>query len=126
MMLQVLDDLSSLTNEDQNFSEFLETLPFVPVSETALVSAEDLKSPTEILDPEVKLISELFTEKEKVFPVGRFAEKNYLVTLRKLGMKTKLVFELFLERARGVPELSDTGMTTRGARGARARGSQGS
>ena len=84
LMLWVLENLSSLKNENPNVLEWLVPLKFIQLSQGRVVSA------SELFDPAVDVLRDLFySEEETCFPPPAFTSPDILHSLRQIGLKNE-------------------------------------
>ncbi|XP_026972498.1 sacsin isoform X4 [Sagmatias obliquidens] len=84
LMLWVLENLSSLKNENPNVLDWLMPLKFIQISQERLVSA------SELFDPDVEVLKDLFyDEEETCFPPSAFTSPDILHSLRQIGLKNE-------------------------------------
>ncbi|XP_028903954.1 sacsin isoform X2 [Ornithorhynchus anatinus] len=83
LMLWILENLSSLKNENSSVIEWLAPLKFIPISQEKVVAAGEL------FDPDVEVLRDLFyAEEDKCFPPTIFTSSlDILHSLRQIGLK---------------------------------------
>ncbi|XP_073439129.1 sacsin [Dendrobates tinctorius] len=82
VMLWVLENLTFLKNENHLVISWLSSLKFIPISKERLVSA------SELFDPEVDVLQNLFFAEEQLyFPPSIFTSSDVLHSLRQIGLK---------------------------------------
>ncbi|XP_011533341.1 sacsin isoform X4 [Homo sapiens] len=84
LMLWVLENLSSLKNENPNVLEWLTPLKFIQISQEQMVSAGEL------FDPDIEVLKDLFCNEEGTyFPPSVFTSPDILHSLRQIGLKNE-------------------------------------
>lgn len=82
VVLWVLENLTFLKNENPAIINWLSNLKFLPLNKDRLVSA------SEIFDPEVAILQNLFCAEEHLyFPPAAFTSSDVLHSLRQIGLK---------------------------------------
>ena len=82
LMLFVIERLPQYRTEDKNFEQYLKSLSFVSRSGDSL-----RVKPSELFDPSVKTLADIFLDEQDLFPSVAFRDDTILGELRKLGMK---------------------------------------
>ncbi|XP_062958964.1 sacsin isoform X3 [Cynocephalus volans] len=84
LMLWILENLSSLKNENPNVLDWLTPLKFIQISQEQMVSA------SELFDPDIEVLKDLFyNEEETCFPPSVFTSPDILHSLRQIGLKNE-------------------------------------
>ncbi|XP_077871817.1 sacsin isoform X4 [Ictidomys tridecemlineatus] len=84
LMLWILENLSSLKNENPNVLDWLMPLKFIQISQERMVSA------SELFDPDIEILKDLFyNEEETCFPPSVFTSPDILHSLRQIGLKNE-------------------------------------
>lgn len=84
LMLWILENLSSLKNENPNVLDWLMPLKFIQISQEQIVSA------SELFDPDIEILKDLFyDEEETCFPPSVFTSPDILHSLRQIGLKNE-------------------------------------
>lgn len=96
MIAKILLNISSLEIENPGFSEFLSKSKCIPSAMT-----KTLNAPCDLYDPEVSQLVNLMSDDS--FPDEYFTEQpDLLFSLRKLGLQTKLSWDVILDCARSI------------------------
>ena len=82
LMKWVLMNFSNFCQEDRSFPDSLKHLKFVDVE------SNNLRAPCELYDPRERLLKQLFDGEIERFPQGFFRDEEFLIILKKLGMKS--------------------------------------
>ena len=82
LMKWVLMNFSNFCQEDHSFPDSLKHLKFVDVE------SNNLRAPCELYDPRERLLKQLFDGEIERFPQGFFLDEEFLIILKKLGMKS--------------------------------------
>ncbi|XP_045444568.1 sacsin isoform X3 [Pipistrellus kuhlii] len=84
LMLWILENLSSLKNENPKVLDWLMPLKFIQISQERMVSA------SELFDPDIEVLKDLFySEEETCFPPSVFTSPDILHSLRQIGLKNE-------------------------------------
>lgn len=84
LMLWILENLSSLKNENPNVLDWLMPLKFIHMPQERVVAA------SELFDPDIEVLKDLFyNEEEGCFPPAIFTSPDILHSLRQIGLKNE-------------------------------------
>ena len=95
MIQKMLLEFPSLSSRDPNFKVTLMNTKFIPSAES-----QTLRSPLELYDPEVPQLLTLMDHDS--FPEEFFMEPDLLLSLRSLGLRSTLTWEVVLACANSI------------------------
>jgi hypothetical protein len=110
MIQRMLLEFPSLSSRDPTFKESLMNAKFIPSAES-----QTLRSPFELYDPEVPQLLTLMDHDS--FPEEFFMDPNLLLSLRSLGLRSTLTWEVVLDCANSISHQGSTDPTTAKTRG---------